>query len=182
MNLLPSLWPGIVQSYDPDSRTCRVSIPGITDGSDTMPEAVFNNPLGDNAATTEIRILPGDPVWLMFECGDPRFPVITGYRTPRAGNTAGTRRWHHANIELIGDTAIRMIVGGTTVTITDGTVAVTGADLDVSGNITSGGNITAAGNVADQGGAKTMSGMRGVFNGHEHVETGVVTNPPSSSM
>lgn len=40
--------------------------------------------------------------------------------------------------------------------------------LDVSGNITSGGNITAVGNVADANGAKTMAGMRGIYNTHVH--------------
>ena len=40
--------------------------------------------------------------------------------------------------------------------------------LDVSGNITSGGSITAVGNVADANGAKTMAGMRGIYNTHVH--------------
>lgn len=100
---LDGLWPAWVDSYDGGSRTCRVRIDGVTDGSVTMPEAVFNNPLGDNAATTEIRVQAGDPVWVMFECGDPRFPIITGYRTPRATNPIGWRRWAHENIELTAD-------------------------------------------------------------------------------
>lgn len=103
MNALPSLWPGVVASYDPVARTCMVRIPGITDGSQDLPEAVFNNALGDRAGDTEIRILAGDAVWLSFEGGDPRFPVIMGYRTPRAGNPVDWRRWRHANIELTAD-------------------------------------------------------------------------------
>lgn len=103
MNNLPSLWPGEVASYDAQARTCKVRIPGITDGSSEMPTAVFSNPLGDRAGDTEIRILAGDLVWLMFEGGDPRFPVITGYRTPREGNPSDWRRWRHANIELTAD-------------------------------------------------------------------------------
>lgn len=172
MNLIHGLWPGVVSSYDAASRTCRVSIDGVTDGSDVRPEAVFANPLGDNAATTEIRIVPGDPVWLMFEAGDPRFPIIMGFRTPRAGNPSGWRRWRHANVQLIAENTLVMTVGGTTVTITDGLMKVEGADLDVSGNITSGKsitaslNVTAGQNVADQGGAKTMASMRSKFNSH----------------
>jgi hypothetical protein len=108
MNMLPSLWPGEVASYDAVRRTCRVRIPGITDGSDTLPEAVFSNPLGDRAGETEIRILPGDAVWLMFEGGDSRFPIITGYRTPRAGNPDGWRRYAHANMELTADGVLRL--------------------------------------------------------------------------
>jgi len=177
MNMLPSLWPGEVISYDPAARTCRVRIEGITDGSDTLPEAVFNNALGDNAATTEIRILPGDPVWLMFEGADPRFPIIMGYRTPRTANASGWRRWQHANMQLIAESTMLLTVGATRISITDGQVAVTGADvtmdknLTVSGSIVSHADITAAGNVADAGGAKTMSGMRDVFNAHKHPGT-----------
>ena len=103
MNNLPSRWPGEVVSYDGDTRTCRVSITGITEGSTDLPIAVFENPLGDRPGDTEIRILPGDLVWLSFECGDPRFPIITGYRTPRVGNPVDWRRWRHANIELTAD-------------------------------------------------------------------------------
>lgn len=104
---IPGLWPGEVDSYDGATRICRVRIPGVTDGSNALPQAVFSNPLGDRAAggdtDTEIRILPGDPVWLMFECGDPRFPIIMGYRTPRVGNPVGWRRWRHKNVELTAE-------------------------------------------------------------------------------
>ena len=103
MDSIPGLLPGEVASYDGVTRTCRVRVPGITDGSNVLPVAVFNNALGDRAPDTEIRILPGDLVWLMFEAGDPRFPIIMGYRTPRAGNPVNWRRWQHANIELTAE-------------------------------------------------------------------------------
>lgn len=172
MNIIQGNWPGVVRSYDAAARTCRVEIEGITDGSGVLPEAVFCNPLGDSAGTTEIRIQPGDLVWLSFEGGDPRFPMVMGYRTPRAGNPSGWRRWHHANIELIAENTLLITVGATTFTVTDGLVTVAGADLIVEKNIicqqniAALQNITAGQNISDQGGTKSMSSMRSKFNTH----------------
>lgn len=175
MNIIHGLWPGVVSSYSPITRTCRVEISGITDGSDVRPEAVFNNPLGDNAETTEIRILPGDPVWLMFEGGDPRFPIIMGFRTPRTGNSMGWRRWQHSNIQLTADNQFLITVGATNITVTDGLVKVTGADWDISGAMKIGKgllvmqNINANGNITDMASspnAKNMAQMRQTFNTH----------------
>lgn len=178
MNIIYGKWPATVASYDAASRECRVSIPGITDGSDVLPLAVFCNPLGDRAGDTEIRILPGDMVWVSFEQGDPRFPIIDGYRTPRSGNPTGWRRWEHANIQLTAENQFVITVGGTTITVTDGQVQINGADMHLSGNlfvlqsifaaqaVSAGTDIFAVGNVGDQGGLKKMSDMRTKFNTH----------------
>lgn len=183
------LYPAVVASYDGPSRTCRVSIPGITDGSDVLPQAVFSNPLGDSAATTEIRILAGDMVWVMFEAGDPRFPIITGYRTPRADCAVGWRRWHHLNMQLIADNTLQIKVGGTTVTVTDGLVDVEGADFKCSGNaafgkkVTVGETVVAVGDISSSGGeiadstGKTMSQMRAAYNSHAGHYDYVNTTP-----
>lgn len=42
-------------------------------------------------------------------------------------------------------------------------------NLTVAGNVTSGANITAQGDISDHGN-KTMSGMRGTYNGHTHTD------------
>lgn len=64
-----------------------------------------------------------------------------------------------------------------------------GVDLNTptvaaSADITAGADITAAGEVADAGGAKTMSGMRGVFDAHVHPEndSGGPTGSPTTPM
>jgi len=54
--------------------------------------------------------------------------------------------------------------------------------LTITGDVIVHGNITASGDVADQGGAKTMAGMRAVYNGHSHSALGGVTGLPSESM
>ena len=133
--LMPGRYPAIVMTYSQARRTCRVEIPGLTDGGDVLPEAEIEYPIGDKSRagtnTTEIEITPGDTVWVAFIGGDPRYPIITGYRNPQSGNSADWRRWHHANIELIADAEMRLVVGGTSVVITPAGITITTPSLDI---------------------------------------------------
>lgn len=59
--------------------------------------------------------------------------------------------------------------------------------LEVTQDVTCDATITAAQDVGDQGGAKTMAGMRSVFDAHTHSGTdshgdGFTTNPPNSQQ
>jgi Type VI secretion system/phage-baseplate injector OB domain len=190
MSLLQGKFPGVIREYSAATRMCRVEVPGLTDQAERLPLAVFCTPIGDRAegdTPTEIRIQVGDPVWVEFEAGDPRFPIIVGYRTPRAGNSSGWRRFRHLNIQLIAENTFQIKVGATTITVTDGLMKVDGADLDVSGNIlsrksiTATQNVTAGQDVGDQGGTKTMAGMRQAFNNHAgHFDSQNTT--PSNPM
>ena len=112
--LLTGKWPAVIISYDADSRTCVVSIPGQTDGAESGLVAEIEYPIGDksrHATMTEIEILPGDKVWVEFIQGDPRYPLITGWRNPTRGNSKDWRRWHHANVEILADRQMRLIAG-----------------------------------------------------------------------
>lgn len=201
IDLIPGMLPAEVDSYDEDARTCRVRIPGLTDGSSVLPEAVIMPPIGDRSYATdgkdhtELRILPGDPVWVMFEGGDPRFPIIMGARTKRAGNPTGWRRWRHANIEMTADNElvinaakVTWNVSGDVIENIGGsqTTAVTGALGTTAGTSTlSAGShaITAAtsitGNVALSGGTATHNGTN--FGAtHTHTEhDGFTTSAPN---
>lgn len=141
--------PGFVESYDPATRLCRVKILGVTDGCDTLPQAMLSYPIGDKSEHTEIRILAGDRVWLDFVNGDPRFPIITGFRPKETDNAIDWRRWHHQNIELDAGTQVLVIAGGNvtlrapSITL-DGPTTVTGrltyqAGIDGTGTATSNG-------------------------------------------
>lgn len=113
-------WPGIVREYVRDRREIRVEIPGITDGAEELPLAQIEYAIGDKSRHTEVRILEGDEVWLEFQCGDPRYPIITGWRCPNVGNVTMYRRWHHENIESDADQTQKH-TSGTTYTIEAGT-------------------------------------------------------------
>ena len=109
---MPGRYPAAVKSYDAAKRTCRVEIPGLTDGGDVFPEAEIEYPIGDKAKSgehsTEIALEEGDTVWVAFIGGDPRHPIITGHRNPGTGNGTDWRRFHHANIELLADQVARV--------------------------------------------------------------------------
>lgn len=111
MRAFESRMPGIVASVDRERREVRVEIPGVTDGAEELPIAEIEYPIGDNSEHTEIRIMPGDRVFLAFLNGDPRYPIITGYRPKQTGNEVGTRRWHHDNIETEADETQRHTAG-----------------------------------------------------------------------
>lgn len=183
---MPGRYPAIVKTYNQARRTCRIEIPGLTDGGDVLPEAEIEYPVGCKSRSgqyeTELEILPGDTVWVAFIGGDPRYPIITGYRNPQAGNSVDWRRWHHKNVEILSDMLMRFIAGNdiliqsgskitlkapevvldtpkTTLTGNEsvaGGLAVAGAGAgtatSITGNVSVNGNIDATGSIIDAGG------------------------------
>jgi hypothetical protein len=136
--------PGFVESVDRETRICRVRIPGFTDGCEVYPEAMLSYPLGDKSEHTEIRILPGDRVWLDAVNGDPRFPIITGFRPKETDNAIAWRRLHHDNIELQADTDMRLLASGGGILIEAGTtVTVRGSSILLDADTLCSGTMTA---------------------------------------
>ena len=133
---MPGRYPAIVKTYSQARRTCRVEIPGLTDGGDVLPEAEIEYPIGDKSRAgtnaTEIEITPGDTVWVAFIGGDPRYPIITGYRNPQAGNSADWRRWHHANMELLADGTMRLAVGPSEIILTPSGIVINAPRIDLN--------------------------------------------------
>jgi len=152
-------YPAIVKSYDQTTRQCRVSIEGVTNGGDILPLAEIEYPIGDKSLNggnaTEIEILPNDTVWVAFIGGDPRYPIITGYRNPQAGNSADWRTWHHKNIELIAVEVMRLISDETEVNATTLTI---NANVVINGDIESTGTMT--NNGKDVGSSHTHGGVQ----------------------
>jgi len=134
--LMPGRYPAIVKSYDQSRRTCRVEIPGLTDGGDVLPEAEIEYSIGDKSRSgqfeTEVEILPGDTVWIAFIGCDPRYPIITGWRNPQTGNSVDWRRWHHKNIEMLADGTLRLAVGASEIIMTPDSVTIRAPRIDLN--------------------------------------------------
>lgn len=135
-------YPAVVKSVDRARREVRVDIPGYTDGSDVFPIAEIEYPIGDRSEQTELRILAEDRVWVAFINGDPRYPIITGFRAKHVGNEPDTRRWVHDNIEFVADHEFRVIaadkatitVGDTTYVLEPGKTTLTSAEIEFHGH------------------------------------------------
>lgn len=169
---LPGRYPAIVRSYSQARRTCRVEIPGLTDGGDVLPEAELDYGLGDRSRngefTTEYEILPGDTVWVEFIGADSRYPVVISFRNPQVGNSVDWRRWHHRNVELLSDILMNMIAGGdllvksgTHVTVQAPHVTIDSPQTDVTGKLTVQGMLTYAGGMQGSGGSGSAATITG---------------------
>lgn len=114
--LLIGKWPAVITQYNAATRECHIAIEGQTNGSEDALLAEIEYPIGDksrHATMTEIEILVGDLVWVEFIQGDPRAPLITGWRNPTVGNDVGWRRWHHKNVQILSDEQMRLESGKT---------------------------------------------------------------------
>jgi len=123
--ILHGLHPATVKTYDADMRYCTVDLEGLTIGADSFPQAQIAYSLGDKSTDTEIEILAGDLVWVSFQGGDPRYPIIVNYRTKNKNASIGKRRWHHLNIELEADEKAEIIVGESKITAEPDNIALT---------------------------------------------------------
>lgn len=135
-----SCLPAVVYSYDSSRRLCLIEIEGITSGSESRLLAEISNPIGDRGANkeqtkeTEHFIEKGDLVWVSFINGDPRCPLIIGYRNQDNGNSSGWRRWHHANIEMTAKKVIKTKSGADTVIESDGDIVLSAkGDVRING-------------------------------------------------
>ena len=123
------VYPAVIQSYDPKTRRCMITIDGLTEEGIS---AQIANPLGDNPKTTDIKIVKGDLAWIMFIKGDARYPLIIAYRNPDDGNSVGTRTFEQDNISLKANDLISIEAG----------VVKIKANIEIDGDIKSTGKLT----------------------------------------
>lgn len=179
--------PGFVVEYNPGSGLAKVQVPGLTDGSREFPEAMLSYPLGDRSELTEIALQVGDRVWLDFVNGDPRFPIITGFRPKETDNAVDWRRWRAVNIELRADADIRIVAtdgqvfisaGGEAELVAVTEVTVTAPTIRLEGNVTITGSLTAQGGATITGTLTNNGKSVGSAHAHVGVQTGGGTSGP----
>lgn len=190
------LMPAEVDSIDREARIARVRIPGLTDGATELPEAQFCNPVGDKSEHTEIRIKPGDRVWLAFVGGDPRYPVIVGYRPRQEENGIDWRRFEHANFrftadkEFVIDAGVKVTINAPEVvvnasdkaTVVSPVVLVDSPDSTFTGKVKVKGAFTYEAGMTGKGGAAIDGSVtnNGKNIGSTHKHSGVAAGPGTS--
>lgn len=196
-------YPAVVVSYDGGTRLAKVKLEPLDDGADTTLDAELLYPLGDKS-NTSIEVLANDPVWVEFEAGDPRYPIIVGYRNKREGNDDTTRRYHHhGSFELKADQEflieagqkITLKVAGsllemdgdmikmtTPLTTFETSLATFSQLVNVLAMLSANGGLTGVGNTAFSGGTMTHNG-KNFGDTHTHPYTddgaGMTTGTPS---
>lgn len=172
-------YPAVVVAYDANTRLAQVKIEPLDNGADTVLDAGLLYPLGDKS-NTAIEVLSGDFVWVEFEAGDPRYPIIVGYRNKRTGNDDSTRRYHHANIELLADNTIKIkgdvkvIVESATVEVNATTVTVTASNTNITSLVNITGNTSITGNLAVAGAISGTGGSGATIAGNVTISSGDV--------
>jgi phage baseplate assembly protein gpV len=149
-----------VTDADRAARLYRVRIPGLTDGATALPRAQVLKPLGDKSEHTEIRIKPGDRVWLAFEGGDTRYPVIVGYRPRNQENAMDWRRFEHANFEFNADNTFQ-VIAGTQCIVRTPKALVDAAQTEITGDVVIDKTLTVKGLLAFQAGMTGKGGAGG---------------------
>lgn len=173
-------YPAVVMSYDANTRLAKIKLEPLDDGADTQLEAELLYPLGDKS-NTAIEVLAGDFVWVEFEQGDPRYPIIVGYRNKRTGNDDLTRRYHHhGNFEILADNIIKIkgnvkvIVESATVEVIATTVNVTASNTNITSLVNITGNTSITGNLAVAGAISGTGGSGASIAGNVTVSSGDV--------
>lgn len=87
-------------------------------------------------------------------------------------------------VNEIGGDKTETVGGAWSIEVT-GEATIKAPQINLDGNVLVTGNLTANGNISDVGGAKSMAGMRDIYDDHTHQENGAdggITDPPNQEM
>lgn len=156
-----------ILSYDAESRTAKIHIPGLTDGAIEGLTATFAYPVGDSDKDTEREILEGEDVYIFFENNEQSRPVIAFYSSHGTGAVVDTRRIRQENIELLARSKVH--VEAPTIHL-KGKVIIDG-DVEHNGNQKTTGKIEATVDVI-------AAGVSGKSHPHSGVQSGGSNSGP----
>lgn len=164
-------YPATILSYDAASRTARISVEPFTKDAPQGLKARFAYAIGEDDRKTEIKVVSGDEVWIFFESGQPRAPIIAFYRSHSVGVRIDTRAIEQENVEILANSQfavmadhINLYANGTDI-YSDVTIH---GQLIVTGDIT-GAEITGSA-------VKTTSGKNLDTHTHSGVKSGQDTS------
>lgn len=97
-----------ILSYEANTRTAKIHVPGLTDGSAEGLTATFAYPVGDSDKDTEREILDGEDVYIFFENNEQSRPVIAFFSSHGKDVVVDVRRIRQENIELLARTQVNI--------------------------------------------------------------------------
>ena len=115
MDNLYGFYPGKILSYNKLAKTVQVSIEPYTSGSENGITAKIAYPVGFTDTDLELSIVNNPDVWVFFENGQFKNPVVSFFRTKQSGSVQDVLRLRQKTIELIAD-EIKFITKQTTTT------------------------------------------------------------------
>lgn len=173
MNLVPAF----VDSWD--GKTMRVFITGYTDGADIGMKAEVLFPFSDRPDYTGFHIEKGDPVWVVFNNGDPNQPIVIGYRNFQTGKNKNSRRWRHQNIETHATERCLNTSKNHDIEVVE-QFHTTAQTIKLTGHVIIEGNVDISGNTTVSGTSNAADHISNGISGKSHTHTGVhgETTPP----
>lgn len=130
-----------ILSYDPDTRTAKVHIFGLTDGASEGLTATFAYSVGEDDRDTEIKILENSAntpdVYVFFDGGDEARPVIAFFSSHGSSNVKDVRRIRQKNIEILATSKVTI----------KAPKVIINADVEINGDVTHAGNQKTTGTI-----------------------------------
>lgn len=139
---MEGLYPATIAHYDAPSRTARIHLASLTDGTDGLL-AHIAYPVGEQESDTERALHKGQRVWVFFENGDVSAPVIAFYRLG-AGMT-DTQRLRQTNIEILAKSQLKL--AGDNIRLDGDDIAMRARHITIDGDVTITGRVRVMGGI-----------------------------------
>lgn len=96
-------FPAKILSIADNKKTVQVSVDPYTNGAENGITAKLAYPVGFNDKDTELQIIGQPDVWVFFEGGQFKNPVVAFFRTHQTGSETGIFRLRHKKLEFYAD-------------------------------------------------------------------------------